>query len=203
MKNRLLNVGNKFLAKYSLINGNTFYGQILSIPDTSRVSNFLSSRRYLRTKPDTNVKAGDVAIIDGQKFILAEHGTGFYVDPIYKHFKLFQVDTVLNWYRKEVIVNSVTGVKEFTRTTLGGLVYLSTQTKPDIEDEFHIQTVQKFFICNKCLQVDDVIGEFIDGDLNFDDFDPVDFSSGKFVNSYVITKADTMIGIHLLEAKKL
>jgi hypothetical protein len=202
MKNKLLAVGKRFQAKYFLINGNHFYGQVLEIPDTSRVSNFLSARRFLRVKPDSIVKPGDVAIINGQKFIIGEHGTGFYVDPIYKHFKMFEVDMELNWYAKEITVHPVTGVKQFNRTLFNGKVYISSQTKSDIEDALQIQSEQKIFVCNKPVAVDDILGEFIDGDLAFDDFDLNDFDTGKFVNSYVVTKSDKVLGIHLIEAKK-
>lgn len=204
MKNRLLTVGNKFRSKYFLTNGNSFYGQVLEIPDTSRVSNFLSARRYLRTEPNTIVKPRDVVIIDGLKYIVADHGTGFFVTPIYKHFKLFLVDLELKWYTKQIVIHPVTGVKTFDRTLSNGIAYISSQPRSSIEDGLKIQTPQKLFLTNQPVAVDDILGDFIDGDLNSSDFDPQDFSiDGKFVGSYVVTKSDQVLGITDLEVKVL
>lgn len=179
MSERLLNVGKKFHMKFNFLDGRFFYGQILDIPDTSRVSNFLSTRRYLRTAPDTLVRPRDVIIVDNIKYVVAEHGTGFYKQPIYKHFKLFEVDEILTWYQSSVTTDTVTGLEKMARTTNAGAVYVSTQPKGDIEDALHIQQVRKLCICDKDVKVDDKIGD------------------------YIVTKADKVLGVNLLELKKL
>ena len=110
MKNRLLETGEKFKMKFKKVGGGEFFGQILDIPDTSRVSNFLSARRYLRTRPNTSVVPADVMIANGKKYIVAEHGDGFFKEVIYKHFKLFEVDHEFTWARKAQVENPVTEI---------------------------------------------------------------------------------------------
>lgn len=175
---RLLTVGNRFRAVYKKLDGTSFYGQMLSIPDTSRVTNFLTARRYLRTQPNTNLNIADVVVINGEKYITAEHGTGHYVIPIYKHFKLFEVTEEAQWYKAELLEDPVTGIKQIVREKKSGIVYLSTQPKTDIEDAIQIQSKRKSCICNAPVKVDDKIGE------------------------YIVTKADPVLGVTLLELKR-
>lgn len=176
---RLLSVGERFKAKYKKINGTPFFGQVLSIPDTSRVSNFLSTRRYLRTTPFTNVLVSDVVVIEGLNFIVAEHGTGFFVTPIYKHFKMFEVNETVQWFGMTVSVDQVSGVEKVSRSTDLGLVYLSVQPMSDIEDAIRIQQPMRRCVCNKPVKVDDRLGEWI------------------------VTKSDPVLGITLLELKRI
>lgn len=174
---RLLNVGRRFQSVFKLITGQQFYGQMLGIPDTSRVSNFLSPRRYLRTMPITPIRNRDVVVINGLEYIVAEHGEGFYVTPIYKHFKLFEVDENVIWYPVSTQVDSVTGVSKLVRVTGMGSAYLSTQPKPSIDDEIKIPHKTKTAVTNVLAKVDDKLGD------------------------YIVTKADTVLGITLVELK--
>lgn len=175
--NSLLNVGLRFRAKYKKIDGSSFYGQILEIPDTSRVSNFLSARRYLRTQPKTNVSARDVIVVNGVMYIVAEHGDGFYVDPIYKHFKLFEVDQTLEHYAMVGRKNPVTGVEQFVRDAYTDDVYLSTQPHSLIKDSINIPQTSKTAISDKELAVDDRVGP------------------------YLVIKSDIVLGVNLVELK--
>ena len=160
--NNLLKVGGRFRSQFQLVNGLGFSGQMLSIPDTSRVSNFLSPRRYLRTPPDSFIKPRDVMIADGQKFIIAEHGTGFYVEPIYKHFKLFEVDSVANWFIRHEIIDPVTKVKNYEIPDVPeGKIYLSTQPHTLIRDTIQIPQDCILVITNAPVRADDKIGEYI------------------------------------------
>lgn len=177
MTHRLEKVGDKFDATYKTIYGRPFRGQILQPPDTSRVSNFLSARRYLRTKPVTIVKPRDVIVVNEAKYIVAEHGDGFYREPIYKHFKLFEVDYTDTWYPKTEITDSLTGIKSVSRETSRGIIYMSTQPHSSLQDQVAIPQVMKTAITNAPVQVDDKIGD------------------------YVVTKVDLVLGISLLEMK--
>ena len=174
---KLAQVGKKFRSKFRLIDGREFYGQILDIPDTSRVSNFLSARRYLRTSPNTIVQPGQVAIINSVKYIIAAHGEGFYVDPLYKHFKLFQVDLELSWTSNSEMEDPVTGQKKIVRDEIEGTVYLSTQPKSSQTDMLHIPSPQHLAVCDKAPQLNDLVGDML------------------------VTKSDPALGVTVLELK--
>ena len=178
---RLLQVGEKFKARYKIVDGPYFYGQVLQPPDTSRVTNFLSARRYLRVTPKSIVAPRQVVIIDNQKYIVAEHGTGFYVHPIYKHFKLFEVDSIEEWRPAQVLNDPVTGIQTTVREEDGGTpdVYLSIQPHTNSEDSLRIPLENRTAICNQAVSVEDQIGD------------------------YLVTKVDTLLGISIVEMKKI
>lgn len=176
--NRMSKIGHRFRSKFKLVTGQEFYGQLLDIPDTSRVSNFLSARRYLRTSIDTFVVPGDVAVINGLKYIVAEHGTGFFVKPVYRHFKLFEVDLELQWYSNSQMVDPITDQLKVSQVEQTDLVYLSTQPRSSQQDQIHIPGVLRTTVCNKKVLVNDKLGE-----------------------DYLVTKSDHVLGITLLELK--
>jgi len=175
--NPLATVGTYFQMRFKLINGIYFYGQMLDIPDTSRVSNFLSARRYLRTKPKVVIKPGDVFVANGLKYIIAEHGDGYYKEVIYKHFKLFEADMVLNHTRIVPTKDSLTGLNSYDTTTQLGTVYLSSQPHANTEDSIRIPQEVKIAVCNKEVKVEDKVGDFI------------------------VVKSDKVLGVYLLELK--
>lgn len=179
MVNRLLHVGKRFRSKFKTISGREFYGQILEPPDTSRVSNFLSARRYLRTQPDTRIKPRDVIIVDGQRYVVAEHGTGFYVTPIYKHFKLFEIDMIENIMGAREVENPVTGVKTVVRDVNKGKAYLSLQPAALVQDTTLIPQEMQIAVTNAQLEVEDIVG------------------------NYVVIKSDNVLGITLVQLKEL
>lgn len=177
---RLKNVGLRFREKYKIVGGQHFYGQILDLPDTSRVSNFFSARRYLRVMINSPVEAGDVIIVDNQKYIVAEHGTGFFCSPIYKHFKLFAVDLEKILYTKSESINPITGVSEKSIATNSGIIYISVQPKSSINDSsISIQIPQHTIIINMEVSVDDVIGD-----------------------NWLVTRVDHQLGIYVAEVKE-
>lgn len=179
MVNKLLKVGERFRTKYKLVNGAEFYGHVLDIPDTSRVSNFLTARRYLRTNPFiTNVFPSCVVNINGEIYIVGDHGTGFYFSPIYKHFKLFEVDKVVDWYKVTKTADPVTSVNKTNRVLQSEKVYLSTQPKGVIEDSLHIPQQTFLAISNKEVSRNDIV-------------------DGK-----IVTKVDYVLGCWLLELKE-
>lgn len=175
---RLLKTGEKFKMRFKRIAGTDFYGQLLDIPDTSRVSNFLSTRRYLRVQPNSNVKPCDVMIANKVKFIVAEHGDGFFKEPIYRHFKLFQVDREYAWKQKTFVEDSVTGIKKTVMNPQSTTVYLSFQPKNDMEDSINIP--QQTYVAISNLYVD----------------------RGEQIDDYIVTKVDEVLGVFLLELKE-
>lgn len=176
--NRLSNTGDKFKMKLNKVGGGQFYGQFLDIPDTSRVSNFLSTRRYLRTKPNTTVKPCDVIIANNVKFVVAEHGDGFFKEVIYKHFKLFEVSHEYTWKAKTVTKNPLTGLQETTLSTEPSTAYISMQPKSDIEDSINIPQQTYTAISN------------------------IEVTRGEIIDKYVVVKIDKVLGVYLLELKE-
>lgn len=178
MVSRLLKTGEKFKTKFKKVGGGEFYGQLLDLPDTSRVSNFLSPRRYLRVSSKSSIKPTDVIIADGVKFIVGEHGTGFHFAPIYIHYKLFQVDVEAQWYRNSVEEDIVTGQEKTVRTLQQETVYLSTQPKALIEDDIHIQ--QQTYVAISNLRV----------------------GRNDIVDNKIVTRVDDVLGLYLIEMKE-
>lgn len=179
MVNLLKQVGKKFRSVFKKIDGSSFYGQMLEIPDTSRVSNFLSARRYLRVTPESPIQPRDVIVVAGVTYIVATHGTGFYVDPIYRHMKLFEVDEVLPWYSTYVSQDPVTGIDIQVISDSPTTVYLSTQPRRDMMDEMQIPIEQQTAVCNAAVNVGDKIG------------------------AYKVTKVDKELGVYVIELKKV
>lgn len=176
----LLGVGRIFQSKYKTLTGKVVSGQFLSIPDTSRVTNFLSARRYFRTQPDTKLQPGDILLSEGDKFIVAEHGTGYYKQPIYKHFKMFQVDEIKPWSRKVTTTNAITGLKDKTSDQALGDVYISIQPDRYIEDGTKLALDSHIAVCNKAdVQVNDIIG------------------------GYLVYKVDIMLGVSVLSLRQV
>lgn len=177
----LKKVGNRFRSTFRVLNGPKFYGQILDIPDTSRVSNFLSARRYLRTNVNSIVKVSDVIVTPMNMYIVADHGEGFYIDPIYKHHKLFQVDRELSWRRLVKQKNPRTGLIEIVNPPLNmGTAYLSVQPTNSEKDQISIDVPRYIVITQADLQLEDRLGD----DL------------------YVVTKVDKVLGVTLAELRE-
>lgn len=168
----------KYQSKFTRLDGLAFYGQILDIPDTSRVSNFLSARRFLRVSTGSIIRAADVIYALGTRYILGNHGTGILVTPLYKHFKMFQVDLELPWSRNTDVVDAVTGITKSGARSALGTAFISLDTKNDIEDSLQIQTERKVFITDKDVKVEDYLG------------------------TYIVTKVDKLLGISICEVKE-
>ena len=161
------------------IGGGYFYGQILDIPDTSRVSNFLSARRYLRVNPSSLIVAGDVVSGGTTKYIVATHAEGFFLGPIYRHFKLFVVDKEFQYKKKSFVENPVTGIKELVLSEQIETAYLSLQPSSDVSDIIKIPQETFIGICNIPMSRDDQI------------------------DNYIVTKVNEVLGVYLLELKEV
>lgn len=179
MVSRLSKTGNRFKTKLRKENGASFYGQILDIPDTSRVSNFLSARRYLRVNVNSSIVPGDVISGGNLKYIVATHAEGFHLGPIYKHFKLFEVDKELQWKKKSFIKNPVTGINEMVLSEQYETVYISLQPSSDVEDAIKIPQETFIALSNIRMQRDDSI------------------------DNYIVTKVNEVLGIYMLELKEV
>lgn len=150
--------GLKFRGRLKIEDGQTFLGQILDPPDTSRVSNFLSARRYLRTSLKTPVSPRDVVISASAKYIVAEHADGFFKEEIYKHFKLFKVDSKQQWYTRTKVTHPVTGQVEET-FKYEGEVSVAVEPKSNMEDRTNIPIAQHELIINKQVCIGDRLGQ--------------------------------------------
>ena len=177
---RLRNVGKSFRGKHKIDGGPHFYGQILDPPDTSRVSNFLSARRYLRVHNNSPVRAGMIVNVDKKDYLVATHATGFFRNPIYTHFKLFQIDATLEWISKsDRIKNPITGVWEVASDVSKGDIKVSVQPKSTMEDELRIQTPQHVVLSAEELVVGDKLGP-----------------------DWVVTKVDPQLDVWVIDVKE-
>ncbi len=172
MTTRLDRTHMHFRSRLRKIDGQEFFGQILNPPDTSRVSNFLSARRYLRVSPKSGIAPRDVVLVAGKPFIVAEHASGFYVTEIYRHFKLFEADWVAEVFPARRVMNPVSGVLELTRIGSDGEIYMSTQPALPINDQINIPVNQVIVATNYDLKIDDMVGP-----------------------SHLVTKVDTLLGV--------
>lgn len=176
---RLKTIGERFKMRFTRIDGFQFFGQMLDIPDTARVSNFFSARRYLRVATECEIKPSDVVIINKVKYIIGEHGDGFYHEPIYRFFKLFAVDLQANYYASIQAKNAITGVWERHFDTVPTTIYLSTQPESQVEDSIGIPQQRLLALCNHPAVKDDKIG------------------------NYIVTKVDFQLGIYVVELKEI
>lgn len=174
---RLKNVGRRFQMTFQKDDGTPFYGHVLDIPDTARVTNFLDARRYLRVMPESPIVPTDVVVVAGDKYIVGNHGTGFYFEPIYKYFFLFQADMNVAWKKQRQTDDPITGQKK-TDFIDGGLVWLSLQPKATVIDQINIAQQTFLALCNKAV------------------------SRGDFVDGMIVTKVDSVLGLYLLELKE-
>ena len=179
MSSRLSFTGNRFKTIYQKENGSLFYGQILDIPDTSRVSNFLSARRYLRVGTRSAIRPTDVILAGNKKYIVANHAEGFHHGLIYTHYKIFEVDQELNWKKRSFTKNAVTGVEEMVLTDQIETVYISLQPRNDVTDMIKIPQETFIALSNVEVSRDDVVG------------------------NYIVTKVDRQLGIFVLELKEI
>lgn len=176
---RLSHSHDRFKTVFKRLDGLKFYGQVLEIPDTARVSNFLTPRRYLRTSIKSVIAPRDVVIIGDKKYIVAEHGDGFFTEEIYKHFKLFEVDKEATWMVNTTVTNAVTGVKTVSRAPSLEKAYLSTQPKSDLQGELKIPLQSFVCISDKILVKD------------------------QLVDGKVVTRVDTVLGVTLVEIREV
>lgn len=179
MKSRLSNTGVRFRSTFKRTDGHQFFGQLLDIPDTARVSNFLSARRYLRTNIGTQIKPADVITAHNKDYIVAQHGDGFFNSPIYTHFKLFQVDKTYTWSKHTLLEDDVTGIKEITLTAQATKIPLSIQPKSLIEDTINIQQQSFVAVASEPVKVNDTL------------------------DNMVVTRVDNVLGVYLLELKEI
>ncbi len=179
MKTRLASSHERFKTVFKKIDGSKFYGQILDIPDTSRVSNFLSTRRYLRTSIKSSIAPRDVIIVGDRKYIVAEHGVGFFTEEIYKHFKLFEVDKEAVWKTNTNVEDPVTGIISPSRNPSSITAYLSTQPKTDMQGELKIAIQSFTCVSNVELQKDQIV-------------------DGK-----IVTQVDNVLGVTLVEIREI
>lgn len=179
MSSRLINTGNRFKTRLKKVNGAEFFGQLLDIPDTSRVSNFLSARRYLRVHPLSKIKPGDVIIANNIKYIVANHADGFHLGVIYKHFKLFEVDKEFQWFKKSFSKNPVTGIEETVLTEQYETVYLSIQPSRNLSDSLSIPQETFTVISN------------------------IEIKRDEIIDKYVVIKVNEMLGVFVLDMKEI
>lgn len=162
--------------------GVSFYGRILDIPDTSRVSTFISVRRYLKTSTTCSIQPRDVIVAGEEQYIVGDHGTGFpsgFTKGIYKHYKIYQVDIQCQWEKTSKVQDPVTGVWRTVRTLQTELAYLSFEIIPNQEDTAIGTPVQAVrAVTNVPAQRDDIL------------------------NGMVVTKVDESMGLSILEMRE-
>lgn len=177
---RLKSIGQRFRTTFVTVEGKRLRGQLLENPDTSRVSNFLSPRRFLRTSVPNPVTAGEIVIANGVYFIVSFHGDGFHLDDaIYSHFKLFEVDKISKWYSHGTYLDPVTGQEIGREDLIPQTVYLSTNPDSYERDSVKIPNKRIEAVCNSEVKVEDRIDNFI------------------------VTKVDKVLGVYLVELKEV
>ena len=179
MSQRLAASGSRFRSRFKTISGKFFFGQLLDIPDTSRVSNFISARRYLRTTINSGIKATDVIVAGSTTYIVANHGEGFYREKIYIHHKLFEVDTIAVWKTQTRVKDPITGLFIKSKVTQETPVYISTQPKNATLDTIHIPSQNLVAVTNVKVNKDDEL------------------------NGYIVTKVDFVLGVYFIELQEV
>lgn len=115
-------------------NGKVARGQILDIPDTTRVSNMNNVRRLFRVAPKTPLDVRDIIILPDQtKFILGEHGKAWNHGLLYRHFMAFEITGQFQWRSESVMIDPVTGLEVPAASTPVN-IWASQQTLRDATD---------------------------------------------------------------------
>lgn len=158
MLNKNLLLGRR--QKLHIINGISFLGWFLAIPDTTRVTNMLHPRRLLQVKPECPVHVGDViSNSSGTMYICADHGEGWREVPIYRQFKLYQVDQIYPWKRATITTDTLTGLKKSTGSfTSLGSAYCSIEPASPERDAFKIPEAQAEIVTSSAIQLGDILG---------------------------------------------
>lgn len=153
---RLSRVGKRFEQRLKLDGGPHFMGQFLTIPDTTRVSNFNSARRILRCSLTSPVTAG-ATVVDtvGIYWLVGEHGVSV---SDHHYFKLFQAELTLTWTREGVYENAITGVKKSTGPTALGTIKGTYERQATTIDGTLVEEGKNLLITNAAL----LVGDFID-----------------------------------------
>lgn len=158
---RLADVVLKDFTDLQILDGQRFRGQLLDIADTTRVTNFHSSRRLLRVRPNSPVRVADLIQTDtAQIFLCASHGDGFVGKMVYRYFKLYEMDSTAMWQRRITSEDIVTGLERSDELTDMGIIYFALEQAGTISDKLHISTGKYSVITNADLQPSDIIGDY-------------------------------------------
>lgn len=151
----LENAGRRFESRIQIENGQAFYGQFLEIPDTTRVSNFNSARRLLRTSRNSTVQIGQI-IVDayGIFWMVGEHGQS---ENRHHYFKLFQADLQLSWERETTEESLLTGLKGGIARVLVGQIRGTYERRTDETGSAFPDEPANLFITNADLKRNDLV----------------------------------------------
>lgn len=151
---RMSRIGRRFMRDYSTIDGTLFKGQILDIPDTTRVTNFHSARRLMRVNDPVCLSPGDLFDSDGVRYLVAKHGRG--VD--YTHYKLFEMTERDLWERRHEVEDPVTGLKNVDAYKKMATIMYASEAKTNFEDRMKIPADRDIIITNAPLERNDRVG---------------------------------------------
>lgn len=158
---RLADVALKGFTDLQIINGQRFRGQLLDISDTTRVTNFHTSRRLLRVRPNSPVNVADLIQTDtAQVFLCASHGDGFVGKMVYRYFKLYEMGSTAMWQRRVTTEDIVTGLDRNDELTDMGMIYFALEQAGTVSDQLHIKSGKYSIITNADLQPNDTIGDY-------------------------------------------
>lgn len=178
MRGKLDTIAHRFNTRIRILSGQDFFGLLLPAPVLS-TSGQMNPQRYLRTTINPPVHFGDVIQADTQKFIVAEHGEGYYSSPIYQHFKLYPVDDEFVLETTNETTDSVTGEVIRSHGSPLQTVYLSYITQTARSEELIVGQNMKTAVCNALVLPGDKVGGFI------------------------CTKSAPVLGVYMIELKQL
>ncbi len=153
---RLADAGRRFERRLRILDGPHFYGQFLDIPDTTRVSNFNSARRILRTRPTGPVQPGQIVVArDRTEWLVGEHGLS---ENDHHYFKLFEIDERLPWARQFKLEDPLTGLAQTEGQEQLGTIRGTYERRVDAIDALGVPEPANVFITNAAVRLHDLVG---------------------------------------------
>jgi len=124
----------RHMVRVTTTTGKVGMGQILDIPDTTRVTNMNPIRRLFRVAHNSPIEIRDIIILpDGSKFIVAKHGTGWGSNVLYKHYMIFEINEQMTWKRTTLDVDPVSGL-DIPGASTESLIWVITRPLLDVTD---------------------------------------------------------------------
>lgn len=155
----------RFETEFRHDDGRRFLG-VIDVPTNREPpgNQFTSPRRLLKARPEALVQIGDVIITPaGVRFLVAANGDGLDGDtPIYRSYRLFQMDRQVDWSRISLIIDPVTRQeRESGSISLGTLWCCFEPLREDNDRVFRVREDRQRMITGADLKLNDQVGPYV------------------------------------------
>lgn len=153
-------IDRRFQTRFKIDNGPSFYGVIIEIPDTTRMSSMSAPKRILQVQENAPVAARDTFVTPaGTRFLVAEYGEGYLSGMVsYRRWILYHIDQTMTWKRPGTTTDPLTGLKKGTGTLTDlGTIYAHVSPRAPVLDEMKIPEDRTTIVTGSALQLGDIV----------------------------------------------